>query len=145
MGDQEKDIFNITLNKDGATWILRFCKIVQTIILFSIIYGFISILYSGLRINFHHPGLYATRPALKYEYLIHPYYSIAYIIIWMVQVYFFFRFRNGIKKAVVHVDSEEFNNSFSDMYKMTKLSLVLLILNLISFGYSLFLLIKYPV
>jgi hypothetical protein len=145
MGNQEKDIFNIHLNKEGADLILRFCKIVQSIVLIGVISGFISILHHVIRIDSYNPALYATRPYLKYEYTYHPYFWIFYDVLWMVQLYFYFRFRNGIKKAVDTINTDEFNNSFSYLYRMSKLTLALLIINLISLGYSLFLHFKYPV
>jgi hypothetical protein len=143
MGDKEKDIFNISLNKDGGYWILRFCNIVQFVIFTAIVSGSISILHNVLSIWTYDPRLYVSRPALKFEYFIHPYFWIIYDIFWIVQLYFYFHFRDSLKKALENADSDGFNNSFSYMYRMTKISLVLIILSLISQGYSLFLHFKY--
>ena len=142
MEDQQKDIFNLQLNKESAGWILRFCRITQLLILFSILSGLVSIIHNFLRITDINTKLYTGKP-LWYEYLYHPYFFLCYDVIWMIQVYIFWRFRGALKEAVTNLNNNEFNSSFYHLLKITRLSLILSIMGLISASYSLFLHLKY--
>jgi hypothetical protein len=143
MHEKGKDIFDVHLNKDGADWILRFCKVVQWILLINILVGITHITHNILRIAHINLKLYDQKPALRFEYLWFPFFWLFYDTLLLVQLYVFWQFRCAMKKAVSNLDQTEFNISFSYLLKMTKLSVVLSIMGLGSALFALFLHVKY--
>ena len=143
MEDQGKEIFNVQLDKEGAAWILKFCRIIQWVLLFGIISGGISVVHNFIRIATYKPFLFASRPGLKYEYALYPYVWLFFDIIYFIQVFAYWQFRKGMKKAVTNHDSYQFNTSFYHMLAVTRLSVITTFIGLLSQVVSLYLHFKY--
>lgn len=139
----EKELFNIQLNSEGAYWILRFCKIVQWLIIVTVAIGVVSIIHNLLRSQALDKEAFLSKPLLRYEYLYEPYLSVVYDLFMMVQLYFFWKFRLAVKNAIKNISTDQFNSAFQYLYRMTRIAVLLVTISFLMNGFTFFLHLKY--
>ena len=128
--DHDKDIFSIRLDREGLGWVLRFCRAVKLILLLSILVAVPSLLTGFLQvIGSKNASMFNGRPLYKMFYILYPYWWMLYIILWVFQIYFYWKFSVRLKKAVEIPDEKGFNASFRYLYYNARMIIAVCIIS----------------
>jgi hypothetical protein len=145
MDDKDKDIFTIRLNAEGINRIIRFCRVVRIILLLSILASVPAIVTGILAISKSASYIIENKFIFKLQYRVFPYVWLFYIIFWQTQIFFYWKFSKRIKRSMVDLNEEKFNESFIHLINNARLMIVVIAISILGNGFSLLLQIKYQI
>jgi len=115
--ENTSDLFDIKLSEDGIGYIRKFTRIVKFVIVIGILISAISItmgLYSQLSNKFDLSVLSYWRRVYFASY---PFFQFLHAALFLVQIYFYWRFRQSLAFAINYKNEISFNQSFLFLYK----------------------------
>jgi hypothetical protein len=143
--NKSTDIFNISLNNEGIAWIIKFGRIVKSIFFLSIVVSLPVFILNILDLIRNHEYLRIAPPLLRFQNLAQPYFWMLYILLWMIQIFYYWRFNKAIKAAILNIDEQTFNNSFSHLCNNAKMMVWVIAISCLNNWFNLFVYIKYPI
>ena len=126
----EEELFSISLNQNGISWIQRILKVAKFLFGLSLLTSIVNIVH--LLIELYNPGLNPS----KIPYLLlrqQVYATQVYIVVWIIllplQMFFYYKFLKETAKAIKQMDTLSFNRSFRLLMINAVLAFVFLIMN----------------
>jgi hypothetical protein len=137
------DLFDLKINPSAKIHIRRFAKIARISIVIGLLISFIHIASTVLRYSAFSESDYADYPYLLLENRLLPFYTIIYCLLFYPQLYLYWQVTQLLKKGLNYDDEQTFNKAFSALSRYALLGLILLMLSILSYGFELFVFIKY--
>jgi hypothetical protein len=140
---EQKDLFDIKLSASGKFYIRKFAIVARIIILTGLIISFIHIASTMIRYISFDSSLYAKYEYLSLENKLLPYYTAIYCILFYPQMYFYWQVTKYLRKGLDFNDDETFNKAFRALFRYSVFGLSSVLLSSLSYGFELFIFIKY--
>lgn len=140
----QKDLFDLRVSSSSKNHIRRFASIARISVLAGLLISFIHIASTVIRYKIFDLGAdYTDYPYLVLENRLLPVYTIIYCLLFYPQMYLYWQVTRLLKKGMNYEDEQSFNKAFGTLYRYALLGLMLLILSILSYGFELFVFIKY--
>lgn len=134
----ENNLFEITLSREGAGWLLRLYKITRWLLILGIIVSLLLVLSLILRyriyMRYNIPYNWITNVELN----ILPIFEGVLMVVTIIQLYYFFTFSRTAQKAIEQQQSDLFNESFKWLLRNTLLATVMIAMHFISVGFAVY-------
>ena len=118
MGDESQhDIFEPRLNERGIRYIMKFASIVKIVILTGVIsslFLFITSLGRIFKDTIDYSILDAWETAFYRSY---PYFTVILNIIFLFQLYYYWKIKQNLEEAITEKNEAKFNGSFEALFK----------------------------
>jgi hypothetical protein len=142
---ETNDLFGIRVNASGKLYIRKFAFFARLMILIAIIISLIHVASTLTRYFVLDPAIYSDYKYLQLEHQLMPYYTAFYCLLFYPQMYLYWQVTRYFKKGMNYNDEETFNKAFQALSRYSVLGVASLILSSISYGFELFVFIKYYV
>lgn len=115
--DGSAELFEIKLSEDGIKYIRKFARLVKFVVIFGILISLASI-SSGIYYIIKNTGDYSALEHWKRLYFrMFPFFQCLHSLLFLVQLYFYWRFKKYILVAVNYENETHFNQAFHELYK----------------------------
>ena len=115
--DDASDLFEIKLSEDGIKYIRKFARLVKFVVILGILISIASI-SSGVYYILGNTVDYATLDHSKRLYFkLFPFFQCLHSLLFLVQLYFYWRFKKYILVGVNYKNETNFNQAFHELYK----------------------------
>ena len=115
--DDASDLFEIKLSEDGIKYIRKFARLVKFVVILGILISIASI-SSGI---YYILGNTVDYSALDYSkrlyFKLFPFFQCLHSLLFLVQLYFYWRFKKYILVGVSYKNETNFNQAFHELYK----------------------------
>ena len=139
------DLFEIKLNASGKIYIRKFVIFSRLIILIGIVISLIHIASALIRYFTLDVSTYENFKYLLLEQKLLPYYTAFYCLLFYPQMYLYWKVTRHLNEGLNYNDEETFNKAFHAFFRYSIFGVASLLLSLISYGFELFVFIKYYV
>jgi len=115
--ESQHDIFEPRLNERGIRYIMKFASIVKIVILTGVIsslFLFITSLGRIFKDTIDYSILDAWETAFYRSY---PYFTVILNIIFLFQLYYYWKIKQNLEKAITEKNEAKFNGSFEALFK----------------------------
>ena len=115
--DDTSDLFEIKLTEDGIRYIRKFAQLVKFVVILGILISIASI-SSGIYYILKNTFDYSTLDYWKRLYFtLFPFFQCLHSLLFLVQLYFYWRFKKYILVGVNYKNETNFNQAFYELYK----------------------------
>ena len=115
--DDASDLFEIKLSEDGIKYIRKFARLVKFVVILGIFISVASI-SSGIYYILGNTVDYSTSDHSKRLYFkLFPFFQCLHSLLFLVQLYFYWRFKKYILVGVSYKNETNFNPAFHELYK----------------------------
>ena len=115
--DDASDLFEIKLSEDGIKYIRKFALLVKFVVILGIFISVASI-SSGIYYILGNTVDYSTSDHSKRLYFkLFPFFQCLHSLLFLVQLYFYWRFKKYILVGVNYKNETNFNQAFHELYK----------------------------
>ena len=115
--DDASDLFEIKLSEDGIKYIRKFARLVKVVVILDILISIASI-SSGIYYILGNTVDYSTFDYSKRLYFkLFPFFQCLHSLLFLVQLYFYWRFKKYILVGVNYKNETNFNQAFHELYK----------------------------
>jgi len=115
--DDASDLFEIRLSEDGIKYIRKFARLVKFVVILGILISIASI-SSGIYYILGNTVDYSTLDYWKRLYFnLFPIFQCLHSLLFLVQLYFYWRFKKYILVGVNYKNETNFNKAFHELYK----------------------------
>ena len=115
--DDASDLFEIKLSEDGIKYMRKFARLVKFVVIFGILISIASI-SSGIYYILGNTVDYSTSDHSKRLYFkLFPFFQCLHSLLFLVQLYFYWRFKKYILVGVNYKNETNFNQAFHELYK----------------------------
>jgi hypothetical protein len=139
----QKDLFELKISPSAKIHIRRFALIARISIVIGLLISFIHIASTVIRYRIFDTADYADYPYLLLENRLLPFYTIIYCLLFYPQIYLYWQVTHLLKKGLKYDDEQTFNKAFGALSRYALLGLILMVLSILSYGFELFVFIKY--
>jgi hypothetical protein len=134
---EEKSLFGVDVNGEGAASIRRIYDIIRLVFVLEMIAQVLILLYTGKKF-ISYQGLSVLNDHFYFWYLrIYSMYALVFFFITLLHILYFFEFAKQAKRSIETGDSHKFNQSFTWLYKALRVTVAGIVLNLAYFIYLL--------
>ena len=115
--ESQHDIFEPRLNERGIRYIMKFASIVKIVILTGVIsslFLFITSLGRIFKDTIDYSILDAWETAFYRSY---PYFTVILNIIFLFQLYYYWKIKQNLEEAITEKNEAKFNGSFEALFK----------------------------
>lgn len=137
--ENEENIFSVSVNEEGKSGFLRIFRIARLLFALSIIVEALFLIYALYRYFLLKDISPSENAFLFWDIRIYLVYIGIYVLLMLLQYYFFLKFAGQARKSILNSDSILFNQSVGWLYKSLKLAFLLYLLNFFIVLYYLFL------
>ena len=115
--DDASDLFEIRLSEDGIKYIRKFARLVKFVVILGILISIASI-SSGIYYILGNTVDYSTLDYWKRLYFnLFPIFQCLHSLLFLVQLYFYWKFKKYILVGVNYKNETNFNKAFHELYK----------------------------
>ena len=115
--DDASDLFEIRLSGDGIKYIRKFARLVKFVVILGLLISIASI-SSGVYYILGNTVDYSTLDNSKRLYFkLFPFFQCLHSLLFLVQLYFYWRFKKYILTGVNYKNETNFNQAFHELYK----------------------------
>jgi len=115
--DDASDLFEIKLSEDGIKYIRKFARLVKFVVILGILISIASI-SSGIYYILGNTVDYSTLDYWERLYFkLFPFFQCLHSLLFLVQLYFYWRFKKYILTGVNYKNETNFNQAFHELYK----------------------------
>jgi len=115
--DDASDLFEIKLSEDGIKYIRKFARLVKFVVILGLLISIASI-SSGIYYILGNTVDYSTLDYSKRLYFkLFPFFQCLHSLLFLVQLYFYWRFKKYILVGVNYKNETNFNHAFHELYK----------------------------
>ena len=115
--DDTSDLFEIKLSEDGIKYIRKFARLVKFVVILGILISISSII-SGIYYILGNTVDYSTLDYSKRLYFkLFPFFQCLHSLLFLVQLYFYWKFKKYILVGVNYKNETNFNQAFHELYK----------------------------
>ena len=115
--DDASDLFEIKLSEDGIKYIRKFAWLVKFVVILGILISIASI-SSGIYYILGNTVDYSILDYSKRLYFkLFPFFQCLHSLLFLVQLYFYWRFKKYILVGVNYKNETNFNQAFHELYK----------------------------
>jgi len=115
--DDASDLFEIKLSEDGIKYIRKFARLVKFVVILGLLISIASI-SSGIYYILGNTVDYSTLDYSKRLYFkLFPFFQCLHSLLFLVQLYFYWRFKKYILVGVNYKNETNFNQAFHELYK----------------------------
>ena len=115
--DDASDLFEIKLSEDGIKYIRKFARLVKFVVILGILISIASI-SSGIYYILRNTVDDSTLDYWKRLYFnVFPFFQCLHSLLFLVQLYFYWRFKKYILVGVNYKNETNFNQAFHELYK----------------------------
>jgi magnesium-transporting ATPase (P-type) len=115
--DDASDLFEIKLSGDGIKYIRKFARLVKFVVISGILISIASI-SSGIYYLLGNKVDYSALDYSKRLYFnLFPFFQCLHSLLFLVQLYFYWRFKKYILTGVNYKSETNFNRAFHELYK----------------------------
>ena len=115
--DDASDLFEIKLSGDGIKYIRKFARLVKFVVILGLLISIASI-SSGIYYILGNTVDYSTLDYSKRLYFkLFPFFQCLHSLLFLVQLYFYWRFKKYILVGVNYKNETNFNQAFHELYK----------------------------
>ena len=143
--ETKSDLFELRVSTSGKIYIRKFAFFSRLIILISIVISLIHVASTLIRHFTLDVSVYDNYEYLKLENTLLPYYTALYCLLFYPQMYLYWQATRHFKKGLNYDDEKTFNKAFHTLFRNSVFGVISLLLSLISYGFELFVFIKYYV
>jgi hypothetical protein len=131
--EQSNDLFELRLNHSGVQSILRFAKMAKWMMGLVLVLALIELSSSLISIAVLRSGIYQYRDKNLADVVrrFSPFYTIIYIILAVIQTWFYVAAARQLSRSVKNHDTDMFNQAFASFYRNAVFGVIILILGLI--------------
>ena len=117
INDDASDLFEIKLSEDGIKYIRKFARLVKFVVILGILISIASI-SSGIYYILRNTVDYSILDYSKRLYFkLFPFFQCLHSLLFLVQLYFYWRFKKYILVGVNYKNETNFNQAFHELYK----------------------------
>jgi hypothetical protein len=138
---EQPELFEIKLNASGILYVRKVAVMARVVIVTSIFLALISITTATLRILKIDPSIYKDK-FLGLYYRVLPFYLGVYFVFFFVQLYYFLKISQHLKKGIDYNDDTLFNKSFHTLYRYTVIGIIISFVVLLMNAFDLFVVIR---
>ncbi len=136
--ENEENIFTVSVNEEGKPGFLRIFKIARLLFVVSIIVEALFLFYALYRYFLLKDVSPSENAFLFWNIRVYVVYIGIYVLLMILQNYFFLKFAGQARKSILNSDSILFNQSVGWLYKSLKLAFLLYLLNFFIVVYNFF-------
>ena len=115
--DDASDLFEIKLSEDGIKYIRKFARLVKFVVVLGILISIASI-SSGIYYILGNTVDYSSLDYSKRLYFkLFPFFQCLHSLLFLVQLYFYWRFKKYILVGVSYKNETNFSLAFHELYK----------------------------
>ena len=115
--DNSSDLFEIKLTEEGARYIRRFIPIVKFILILGILISTVS-MADGIYFMLYNKVDFSMLDYWQSLYFkIFPFYQCFHSVLFLIQIYFYWKVRQHLKTGITYRNEISFNRSFLYLYK----------------------------
>jgi hypothetical protein len=127
--ENEENIFTVSVNEEGKSGFLRIFRITRLLFVLSVIVEALFLFYALYRYFLLKDIPSSENAFLFWNVRIYVVYISIYVLLMLLQYYFFLKFAGKARKSILNSDSILFNQSVGWLYKSLKLAFLLYLLN----------------
>ncbi len=133
---EPKDFFDLKIDEEGVRTLEKLSRLTKWIYFM----GFFLCLatFGDAAFRFRTITSYGVKDWMSETLRLYPYFLIIIGLIYYLQIRHFFLFGKKIKQAITHQDSSFLNKGLASLYRSTSIGLMLIIVNLIVYGVTLY-------
>ena len=129
--ESQHDIFEPRLNERGIRYIMKFASIVKIVILTGFISSLLFFIISSGRIFNDTTDYSILDPWQTAFYRSYPYFTIFLNILFLFQLYYYWKIKQNLEEAIYEKNETTFNESFEALFKYAVWGLILGIASLV--------------